>query len=49
MIVKTAKVVATGLTGAAAYGELTRAVRSDAVRGATVTVTVTGTGTGTGT
>jgi hypothetical protein len=42
LIVKAAQVVATGLTGAAAYDGVKRIARSSAIRSATVTVTTWG-------
>jgi hypothetical protein len=42
LIVRAARVVATGLAGAVAYDGVKRVVRSGAVRGATVTGTVFG-------
>ena len=42
LIVRAARVVATGLAGAVAYDGVKRVVRSGAIRGATVTGTVLG-------
>ena len=42
LIVRAARVVATGLVGAAAYDGVKRVVRTSAIRGATVTGTVWG-------